>query len=125
MSTAVTTHELPPPVPTSVDSTRTGLSTAALVLGIVGAVVGLIPLLGIIAIPCGILAIIFGIVGIRRRARKGFAIAGLATGVVALTFGILGLVIVNNAFDDLKVCTDAVSTDLRTGTQTADAVCGN
>jgi hypothetical protein len=112
------------PVPV-VPDTRTGLSTAALVLGIVGVWVGLIPLLGIIALPLGVLAVIFGIIGIRRKARKGLAIAGLATGAVAIVFAIIGLAIVNKATNALSNCFDALSKDARNGTQTADTVCSN
>jgi EamA domain-containing membrane protein RarD len=102
---------------------RSGMSTAAMVCGIIGVSIGLIPILGIFALPLGILAVIFGIVGIRRKARKGFAIAGLVTGVLALVFSIMGIVITQNAFDKVDECFDAVSADLEYGTDTSDAVC--
>src|SRR5262249_61660783 len=71
---------------------RTGLSVAAMVVGIVsilGALV--IPLLGVI---CAILAMIFGIIGLRQaRAgssnRRGFALTGLITGVIGLVLAIV------------------------------------
>ena len=71
------------------------------------------------------LAVVFGIIGIRRKARKGFAITGLATGAVAIVFAIIGLAIVNKATNDLNSCFDAISKDARNGTQTADAACSN
>ena len=50
-----------------------GFSIASLVLGIVG--------IFIFAIPCGILAIIFGIIG-RKKGGKGMALAGLILGII-------------------------------------------
>ncbi len=68
-----------------------GFGITALVLGIVG--VGLawwtIPLLGFVA---GILAVIFGGVGMRSRAR-GMAIAGLVLGIVTIVLSILGAIL--------------------------------
>ena len=61
---------------------RNGFAVAALVLGIVGSVVGLIPILAIPALACGILAVIFGVIAHRRakvRGRRGMAIAGWLT----------------------------------------------
>src|SRR5436305_5330947 len=40
-----------------------GLAVAALVLGIIGVVVGLIPLFFFIALPLGVLAFVFGLIG--------------------------------------------------------------
>lgn len=57
-----------------------GLSIAALVLGIVSVVLWCI---WFISIPCAILALIFGILGIRKHG-KGLALAGLITGSLAL-----------------------------------------
>jgi hypothetical protein len=54
-----------------------------------------------------VLAVIFGIIGIRRKARKGLAIAGLATAAVAIVFAIIGLAIVNKATNALSNCFDA------------------
>lgn len=52
------------------------MAEAALVLGVVGAVVGLIPILGLIALPLGVLAVIFGFIGRRRESMRGLALAG-------------------------------------------------
>lgn len=80
---------------------------AALVLGIVGAVFGFVPILYVIAFPCGALALIFGILAWRaaRRpgvGRKGMAIAGTILGCVALALGVIGAVIVDDAVNDLE-----------------------
>jgi MFS-type transporter involved in bile tolerance (Atg22 family) len=117
---------LPPPPPVSQSqTTRTGLSTAALVMGVVGSCIGLIPILGILALPLGILAIIFGIVGIRRRAKEGFAIAGLVTGLLALVLSIAGIAVVDNAVHHLNRCTKAIQADANNNfqTDTATAAC--
>jgi hypothetical protein len=110
----------PPQAP---PSPKTGLSTAAMVLGIVASCIGLIPILGILALPCAILAIIFGFIGIRRNVRRGFAVTGLVTGLLGIMLAIAGLVIVNNAVNDVNDCFDAISQDLDTGGNTADAEC--
>lgn len=57
-----------------------GLSIAALVLGIISLVSWC---LWFVSIPCGILALIFGIIGLRKN-KKGFAITGLVTGSITL-----------------------------------------
>lgn len=65
---------------------RNGMGTAALVLGIL-AVLGAITVIG--GILLGLLALIFGIVGLRRVGKgvatnKGVAIAGIVTGLIGL-----------------------------------------
>jgi hypothetical protein len=70
---------------------RNGMGVAALVLGIVGFVLG----------PCSILAIVFGRIGLNRVARgeatnRGVAQAGFVLGIVTLLLWILGLILVAN-----------------------------
>ena len=64
---------------------KKGFSIAALVLGIISIVLCCV---WYISIPCGILAIIFGIVGIKS-SKKGMSIAGLITGAVGLVISII------------------------------------
>lgn len=64
---------------------RKGLCIAALVLGIVALVFCCV---WFISIPCGILAVIFGILGIKTP-DKGMAIAGLVTGSIGLAISIV------------------------------------
>jgi Na+/proline symporter len=78
-----------------------------LVCGIVGAIFGLIPILGIPALALGLVAFVLGFMG-RGRAkrdptagRKGAATAGIILGVIAIALGIAGLVIVNDTVNDL------------------------
>lgn len=118
-------NTLPPPAyaPVAAPPAKTGPATASLVLGIVAMCIGLIPILGIFALPCAALAIIFGLVCLKRRVRKGFAITGLVTGLIGIVLAIAGIVIVSNAVDHFDKCTDAINVDVRTGTNTSDEAC--
>jgi len=69
---------------------KKGFCIASLVLGIVAIVFFCIWYL---SIPCGILAIIFGILGIKST-NKGMAIAGLITGAIGLVVSIMIVIIV-------------------------------
>ena len=64
---------------------KKGFSIAALVLGIIAIVCCCV---WYISIPCGILAIIFGIIGIKS-SKKGMSIAGLITGAIGLVISII------------------------------------
>lgn len=67
-----------------------GITIAALVLGVISAVLSLVPFFGFIAFLLGPLAVIFGIVGIvKRYNRRGFAVAGLVTGAFGVLVSIL------------------------------------
>lgn len=84
---------------------KNGLGTAALVLGIVGAVFAFIPVVGIfIAIPLAVLAVIFGVIGLVRASRttatnKGPALSGAILGGVALVVTIAMSTLVFTAAD--------------------------
>lgn len=80
-----------------------GMAVAALVCGITGVVLGLIPLFFVAAWALGVLAWVFGVVGRRRAPARGgrtMATWGVVLGVLAIVFGIIGVVIVGDAFDD-------------------------
>lgn len=62
-----------------------GLSIAALVLGIISIVLWCV---WIISIPCAILALIFGILEVKKPGR-GMAIAGLVTGIISLVIWVM------------------------------------
>lgn len=85
---------------------KNGLAIAALCCGLVGILVGLIPLMFLAAGALAILAIVFGIVGIRRVSRReatnrGMAIAGLIAGVAAAAMAIWGISIVFSGINQL------------------------
>ncbi|QOY37732.1 DUF4190 domain-containing protein [Anaerobacillus isosaccharinicus] len=62
-----------------------GMATAGLVLGIIGVVLNFIPFLPYIL---GGLAIIFGVVGMKKPIKKGVAKAGLILGIVTIALKI-------------------------------------
>lgn len=62
---------------------KKGLSIASMVLGLVG--------LFLFAVPCGVLAIIFSIIG-KKKGGKGFATAGLILGIVDVALGLFAIV---------------------------------
>ncbi len=62
------------------------MGVAALVLGIVGLIVAIIPFLGMYALPLTLLALIFGGLGMRK-APKGLATAGLVLGLIGSCLG--------------------------------------
>jgi hypothetical protein len=75
---------------------RNGAAIAAMVLGICAIMVGFVPLLFWIGGIAGILAIVFGIIGLRRArrdgdtGRRGFAVAGLILGPLGLVASVVG-----------------------------------
>ena len=85
-----------------------GISVAALVLGIVSVVFCWNPLLGI---PCGILGLVFGIIG-RNKSKNGMALAGLILGIIGLVISIIILLVLIAA---AGAAVAAVSDSLFTG----------
>ncbi|MEU5715498.1 DUF4190 domain-containing protein [Streptomyces sp. NPDC020403] len=84
---------------------RNGLGIAALVLGIIGAVSGLIPLLFWLAGVLGVIALVLGLAGRGRAKRgeatnKGVATFGAVLGLVSLVLAVVGVVITFKAVDD-------------------------
>lgn len=110
-----------PPWPTQRSS---GLAVTALVCGLLGMVIALIPILGIFGIALGLVAVVLGLIG-RSKAKKGeaagkgMALAGAITGVLAVTLGIVGLVIVGNAFNELESVFDEEAPAFSTGSDVA------
>jgi hypothetical protein len=83
------------PVPVGVPPRGNGMATTGGTLGIVGAALSLIPLIGIfIGLVMGVLAIIFGGVGMSRAtnlggAGKGMAVTGLVLGILTVIFKLI------------------------------------
>lgn len=73
-------------------------------LGLIGAVIALIPILAGAGLICGVLAIVFGFIGrsnVRenpRRPGKGMATAGIVLGIVTVAFALIAFVIMEYAF---------------------------
>ncbi|MDQ3741029.1 MAG: DUF4190 domain-containing protein [Actinomycetota bacterium] len=85
-----------------------GVAVGALVCGIIGTVLGLIPILFIVAWALGITAFVLGLAG-RRKAkrnphagRKTMATWGVVLGVASFALGCAGVAIVNDAFSDVE-----------------------
>ncbi len=96
----------PPPLVTPVDTSgvsasqtaRNGLGTSALVLGIVGLIVALIPIIFGLGGFLGLLAFIFGLVGWSRARKgratnKGIALTGTILGFIAIVAAVVNFVI--------------------------------
>ncbi|MBZ4014602.1 DUF4190 domain-containing protein [Streptomyces purpurogeneiscleroticus] len=115
--------QFPPgaPVPTGApapQAARNGLGIAALVLGVIGALSGLIPLMFWFAGTLGLLALIFGLVGRGRAKRgqatnKGVALAGALLGIASLILSVVGAVI---TFTAVKDTVDEINKSLETST---------
>jgi len=73
---------------------RNGLGTAGFVLGLVGLLIAIIPIVGIVAWPMVILGLIFSIIGFSRARQgvatnKGLAIAGIVLSAIGLLVCVL------------------------------------
>ncbi|MCX4847540.1 DUF4190 domain-containing protein [Streptomyces sp. NBC_00893] len=84
---------------------RNGLGIAALILGVIGAVSGLIPFLFWLAGVLGLIALILGLTGRGRAKRgeatnKGMATFGAVLGLISLILTVVGAVITFKAVDD-------------------------
>lgn len=92
-------EQTPPP--------RNGLGITALILGIIGVLTGIIPILFWMAAVLGIIALVLGLTG-ARRAKQGYAtnrrmsFTGATLGGLAIVLSIIGVLIVNDAFEDLE-----------------------
>lgn len=86
-------------------ATTNGMAVASLVLGLVGSMFGLVPLTWWIAAVCGVLALIFGVVGIRNAGKgapyRGMAIAGTVLAVVALSLAVVGFGVIADVLRDI------------------------
>jgi hypothetical protein len=104
------TASAPPTAPTiylAAGPMRNGLGIAALCCGLVGLLIGLVPLMFLASGTLGILAIVFAVIGMRR-ARRGeasnrfMAIVALGTGIGASILAITGVVIVFSGLNTLS-----------------------
>lgn len=93
-----------------------GFAIAALSVGVVGVVAGLVPPTFFVAWVCGVAAVGLGIVGLRKaRAADGpttMARAGVVLGVVALVCGLVGFVLLDRFLDGFERWWDEVETEM-------------
>ena len=94
---------------------RSGFAAAALVLGIIGICLSLVPIVNNVSFILGVLAVVFAIVSLVNKASKGKAIAGLI-------LGILSVVITLSLQSSWANSLDEVSNDLEnaSGTNTEE-----
>jgi len=92
-----------------VETKKSGLSTAGMVLGIVGIVLSFIPIINNIAFFLGVLAVIFGIIGIIKKASKGKAIAGLILGILSIVITLSMQSAVSDAIDETSKELDKIT----------------
>lgn len=97
---------------------------AALVLGIVGLVLSLVPCLGMYALPLTLIAVILGALGMKSPQSRGLAIAGLTCGIIGTCIAgwwLYAFMTVKGASEeglkqfekDLKAATDKELKDLK------------
>ncbi|MBO0811000.1 MAG: DUF4352 domain-containing protein [Microlunatus sp.] len=91
---------------------KNGLGITALVIGLVGVPLAIIPLVGpFLGIPLGILALGFAVFGLvlafRGRAGKGLPIAGAILGIASMAIGIGQAAVISGAVDDSGNATDS------------------
>jgi hypothetical protein len=90
-----------------------GIAIAAGVCGIVAVVLCWIPFVDYVSIVLGVLAIIFGILGVRRAdaygSGRGMAITGIVCGSVGLTIAFLFLLLIYAVISTVTVIGAAVS----------------
>lgn len=118
---------------------RNGLGTTGFVLGLVGLLISLIPLLGVLAWPLVVLGVIFSALGIARvrkgtATNKGLAIAGLVVSIVGLAACVLWAFVINTADNALEeeaareieityeVTGDTATADIEYSTYSGDGV---
>lgn len=80
---------------------KSGLSTAGLVLGIIGISISFIPILNNASFILGILAIVFGVIALFKKASKGKTIVAIILGVLSLIITISLQNSWANSLDDL------------------------
>ena len=86
-----------------------GLATAGMVLGIIGVVLSFIPIINNIAFFIGILALIFGIIGIVKKVGKGKAIAGIVLGILSIVITLAMQSAVSDAIDETSKELDKIT----------------
>lgn len=91
------------------ETKKSGLATAGLVLGIVGICTSFIPIINNASFVLGILSVIFGIISLVKKASKGKAIAALILGVLAVVITLSLQSSWSDSFDELSNDLDNMS----------------
>jgi len=109
------TEVLAPPMTVYVREPKNGFGITAFCAGLAGTVLGLIPILSIPALICGLIGFGFGMGGVKRlrskRAdNKVMTILGVIASVLAVVLGVVGFVIMQNAITDLQTDLNNIQT---------------
>lgn len=109
---------MPPPFP---QQPRNGLGVAALVIGIVGVLIALVPFMFWLGAILGLLALIFGIIGMGKANKgeatnKGSALTGVITGALAIVISIVWVVVLATAVKDVAEEIEKENDKLKSGT---------
>ena len=67
---------------------KNGFAMPAMILGIIGFVIGIIPFIGWFAVPLSLMAIVFGFLGLSGYTNRGQAITGIVLGFVLIIWKI-------------------------------------
>ncbi len=79
--------------PRPTDPSRNRLATAAMILGIISLTLAWVPFVVVIGAVCAVLAIVFGLIAVRRGGGRGFAVAGLVTGSAGAALCVVGVML--------------------------------
>lgn len=93
---------------------KSGFAVTALVLGIVGMVLSIIPIVNNLAFFIGIIAVVFAIVALITKNKKGLSIAGLITGILAIAITLMMQAAWSSALDEVSDELDSATEELET-----------
>ncbi len=80
---------VPYAVPVSVPNTGNGMAITSLVLGIVSAAIGWIPVCGLVALGPAIVGIVLGCLGLKSARYRGLAIAGIILSIIGIALSLV------------------------------------
>ena len=100
-----------------VESKSNGMAIASLVLGIVGTLGALIPIMFFVGWGLGVTGLVLGLVALSKSKRLGgvrraMSKWGIALSIAAVGLGTVGFVIVQNAVDELDKDMQSISTEM-------------
>ena len=101
---------------------HSGFGTAALVLGIIGAVLSFIPIINNVAFFLGILAVAFAIVCFAKKSSTGVAVAGIVLGLLSI---IITIVMQASAAKAISDATSEFSNSMSKISDSMDDLSGN
>jgi hypothetical protein len=86
---ATTVQPIYVPYPVVISDAGDGMALSSLILGIVSAAIGWIPICGVAALLPAILGIVFGGLGMKSQRRRGMAMAGMVLSMLAIAMAFI------------------------------------